>query len=99
MPYDVNVIAISWRQGKYTVIGEAPIRLDWSAVTRDNVIRDVSEANSIYGDHAGILGRNQILEYADSQPGRLACEAYLKDHPEAAFFMIHHYEWESGMSD
>jgi hypothetical protein len=99
MPYDVNVIAISWRQGKYTVIGEAPNRLDWSAVTRDKVIRDVSEANSIYGDHVGILGRSQILEYADSQAGRLACEAYLKDHPEATFFMIHNYEWESGMSD
>lgn len=99
MAYGTALTAIYWRAGEYQFGDKVNIPLDLGKLSKDGILRDVTDSSSGYADHIGVLGRQELARYAKSQEDQAAIEAIIEALPDAAFFFVHQYEWESGFGD
>ena len=99
--FDSTLVAISWHQAEYAVVGQVMAGLDDAALERDGRLKDVS-ANTSYIDEAAILHMAQVEAYLRKPPARDhdIVRNWLAGLPEeASFVMYHRAQFESGLGD
>ena len=93
------VTAIQWNEGEYRLAGQVSAELDVEALAKDGILRDVTEPNGAYSDHVGVLSRNELVQYGKNSADKESLKAFLGNDPRANFFLVHQFEWESGLGD
>jgi hypothetical protein len=91
-----TVTAISLKRGEYAIIGSVPDGLDSHKLKQEGKLRRIETCPG-YLDFAGLLSREEVLQYLYRDWKRPEYEAFLEAHPDATFFLIYEYEWESGL--
>lgn len=104
MPFDTNLIALSWQLGQYEVVAQinthCPL-VDTAAIENDGLFNDVSE-NAGYVDKAAILQMNDFAKYLLPESNtwhKPAVEWYASLPKGTMFIIVHKAEWESFDSD
>lgn len=97
MAFEWNVIAIRWREGKYSVIADEIFNsgIDWGRLGQSAPMRDIPIQPGSYIDQATVVAREELRPHLTSERAR----AWF-DGPAAGadMFVIHRAEWESGLS-
>jgi hypothetical protein len=98
MAYDLNVVAIRWRDGGYAVTASATFNqgIDWPRLCELAPLRDVSLQPEAYIDQAAVLSRAELQGLLTNDRARVW---FYGQAAEADFFLIHRAEWESGLSE
>jgi hypothetical protein len=96
-----QLVAISLRDGRYTVSSQISARLDYKALQRDGLIHDASE-NSSYIDEAAILQKLDVPKYfvqSTKWHQDKAPEWYASLDRDVFFVVYHLAQFESGLGD
>jgi hypothetical protein len=98
MAYDLNVVAIRWRDGGYAVTASEIFNqgIDWRRLGELAPLRDVSLQPETYIDKATVLSRAELQGLLTDDRARVW---FFGQAAEADFFLIHLAEWESGLSE
>ena len=96
-----HLVAISWREGRYSVVSQTLAHVDSTALRKDGWLHDVS-SDVGYRDEAAILEKGAFERYLlpNDNPWHKNAKLWFSSLPrEATFVMVHLAEWESGLSD
>lgn len=101
MAFETNLIALSWRDGRYAVISHLIAHINTELLRNEGRLHNVSGGTG-YVDEATILSRAQFERYLlpESLPWSRSVQEWYSTLPnEVAFIIVHRAEWESGMGD
>lgn len=101
MPFDTNLVALSWRRGEYVVAAHVIADIDTARIAAAGRFADVSEDVG-YIDRVAVLSKVDFQQYLlpSSNPRhKEAADWYAALPNEIAFVIVHLAEWESGIPD
>lgn len=100
MAFDHTIVAISWLDGRYSVIESGKFgslsQIDWNALKRAHPWNDIT-GETQYLDHVMTLSPEQLSPFVCGDAAR----AFLDRTRQAGVFvyLLHRGEWESGIAD
>ena len=99
MATSTAVTVIQWHEGEYRLAGQLSADLDLEALAKVGILRDVTDPKAGYSDHVGVLSRNEVVRYGKNEADKATLATFLMNDPKAAFFLVHQFEWESGLGN
>lgn len=96
MAHETNLVAISWTQGRYSVVSQQAGAVDADRIAGEGLFRDVADLASGYDDTVAVLTPRDLYSYAMTD----ATKKWLDELPtDVLVVLVHKGEWESGLGD